>query len=232
MVFSALICYLRGKLFSHEEEMNMSKQFQRFSSRAVALLCAFLLFSLVSCDLIDNFSGEESNTASKPLSSQGDLSSSSSFEMETPQMDSRVIAYVLGGNPEMGNRVISEMEELKKIFKTALNDENFDPDCNYFAALMVVGNGLTYPVVAKYQSEKLDQDEDFLAVYHIKPSLHQPTAACRYPQSMNGYAMLICDREGGLIGRLHYPPAIDYNDSSWDCSLEARREIPHFEFKE
>lgn len=184
-----------------------------------------------------NSQGAESSSSIIAVSSSSlrQISSSSNFEKGYPQMDERVVAYIVGGYEEP---IVSDMNKLKEEFKVALNEENFDSECDYFAISVFMGEGLSYMTVSKYQSEKINLNDDVLAVYNIHPSLEQPNApgwinddACMYPQNIVGHTLLICDKKGGLKDRMNFPPIIKYNDPNWDCWKGGEEAVPFFEFK-
>ncbi|MDR2579456.1 MAG: hypothetical protein LBC85_00480 [Fibromonadaceae bacterium] len=157
--------------------------------------------SLSSSSELENSSSSIESGNSSSSSEQENLSSSS-FEMKVPQMDKRVVAYIYGNSGK--NEIITDMDKLKELFKVALNEENFDPVCDYFAIPAFASEGLTYFVVSKDQST----DGDFLILYRIYPSLEQPNSpyespgidglpACMYSGIVQSFSFLICDKDGG-----------------------------------
>jgi hypothetical protein len=157
---------------------------------------------------------------------------SSSSETAHPQLDERVVAY-MGGSCGI-NEIITDMDSLKVCFEVALNEENFDPECDYFAIQTATGEYLTHFVVSR--------DKDALTVYHIYPSWEQPLStlgdgydvpSCMYPAMPQYFRFLICDKEGGLKNKVNYPPAINYYDPDWECwgGKPEPEKLEYFEFR-
>jgi len=199
-------------------------------------LSVAILLTVIACDTIDDSQDSKNPVAGLSSSSQ-EISSSSSFEIISPQMDERVVAYMWGDYEEpQQNKIITDMNKLKEIFKTALNEENFDSECDYFAISVPIYEGLSYLVLSKDQSVT----GDVLAVYNIHPSLDQPNApnwagdgSCMYPQTADIHGILVCDKKGGLRDRINFPPVIRYNDPTWYCwGNDEARNRPFFEFRE
>jgi len=149
-----------------------------------------------------------------------------------PQKDKRVVAYgrgpsdssdgVILGTIGMAGTVgiVTDMDILKKLYKTSLNEENFDSECDYFLIFVTIGEGLSYIEISK------DPESDSLLIYNIHPSLSQPFtpldwhnewgAYCMYPASIGVLGALICDKDGGLKDKVKFP-TIKYYDSTWNC---------------
>jgi len=198
----------------------------------------FVCIIAVSTALQSCLNTEEDEQGNLSSSSSGlENPSSSSFEMKVPQMDERVVAYIHSSGK---TEIITDMDKLKELFKTALNEKNLDPECDYFAISAFASDGATtYFVVSKDQSA----DGDFLALYHIYPNLEQPNApyergsseipVCMYDASIMTYGFLICDKEGGLKDRVNFSPPVNYFHPDWDCwSTKPYPKRPEFfEFK-
>jgi hypothetical protein len=156
--------------------------------------------------------------------------SSDDTVMEHLQMDKRVIAYVGGsavsGSPFNGfYQVVTDINVLKEHFQKALNEDNFDLKCHYFAINASAVGSLEYFVVSK------DSKSDSLAVYKVLPSLTQDNSSystrCISNEKLYSYSFLICDKEGGLKDRIL--PPIEYHDPNWNCAVEYTAIF--FEFK-
>jgi len=185
------------------------------------------LLLLISCETPDN--SQEQETIS---SSSYNLEQSSSSQGTYPQRDERVVAYGWGppdssdaailGTLGMAGVVgiVTDMDILRKTYKTSLNEENFDSECDYFLIFVTIGEGLSYIEVSK------DPKSDSLLIYNIHPSLFQPSKPelrseemgpyCMYPQTFDVLGALICDKDGGLKDKVKFPP-IKYYDPTWDC---------------
>ena len=142
-------------------------------------------------------------------------------KVATPQMDERVVAYIVGASVNGMYQITTDMDTLKGQFQKALNEDNFDSECNYFAISVFAPGSLEYFVVSK------DSKSDSLAVYNVWPS----STMCASSDMPFTYGFLICDKKGGLKDRVMLPP-IKYYDPTWDCDIENDRPRLFFEFKE
>jgi hypothetical protein len=201
------------------------------------LLIASFLF-LTACE--EEFLGNSQDVSS---SSSGIASSSSSF-MEFPQMDERVVAYGGGAGSRAPETLVhtnitaryqisADIDEMKESFQVALNEDNFDPECDYFAIYITAGESRTYFIISK-------DLHDPLKIYNIHPSLEQPNApswgagGCMYENDLRTHGFLICDKNGSLKDKLmlNVPQIMVYNDPTWDCWGEGRFRYPFFELRE
>jgi len=208
------------------------------------LFIAAFLF-LIAC-------GEESLDDSQDISSSSlDIAAnSSSSNMEHPQMDERVVAYLNKWGDSKDDdeglcpinvigrgfcRIGTDIDELKENFQVALNEDNFDPECDYFAIYILQGEILSYYTISKDSS-------NYLAIYNIHPSLDQPNSPygnigamnCMYHSMIWPHGFLICDKEGGLKDKimLKFPPIEPYHDPNWFCWGEERQDPdPYFELR-
>jgi hypothetical protein len=171
-----------------------------------------------------------------------EFSSSSGSDTGYPQMDERVVAYLNRGSIPVNlnsGYISTDIGELKELFQVALNEDNFDPECDYFAIHITKGEGLSYFTISISKNYSNN-----LILYNIHPSLDQPDspynnlpdeAACMYPSVLRGHGFLICDKEGGLKDNLmlKFPQIMQYHDPTWNCWKpgEAIRD-PFFELRE
>ena len=196
------------------------------------LLVAVFLF-LTACN-------EYSNNSTDPLLPQVDEKGTAYSGMKHPKMDERVVAYVGGVSVDGVYQITTDMDVLKEQFQKALNEDNFDSECNYFAVSVFAPGSLEYFVVSK------DSKSDSLAVYNVWPSIWPNVWPVTWPNLQDNssmstscvsndmpftYGFLICDKEGGLKDRVMLPP-IGYNDPAWDCDIEKHRPQSFFEFRE
>jgi len=149
------------------------------------------------------------------------------FVLKQLQMDERVVAYVGGVDTGTGFlRIATDIDELKKWFPKALNEEHFDSGCDYFSINLFAPGLLEYFVVYK------DSTSDSLFIYDVFPADFGSAGdfTCRSPEMPATYGFLICDKEGGLKDKVRLSP-ITYSDPTWNCAA-GREKPPFFEFRE
>lgn len=182
-------------------------------------------------------SNEDGTSGGCGISSSSNNVLSSSSYTEFPQWDERIVAYLSKGSANatiiQGSEfyLLTDADDLKEVFQVALNEDNFDFECDYFS-IHITQNGLKpYFVISK------DSSNNYLEIYNIHPSLEQPNSpydgkGCMDAASFRGHSFLICDKEGGLKDKftLSPPPIIKYNDPAWDCWVQPNPD-PFFELR-